>query len=103
MKALSILLPIIINNAQLGQLKHLQIKAVQQEQLREEIAQRLGMLDTYDEGAIYAIAQHYQLPSGPLMEIRQGLEGLLRRELSRLDLAEENDASIETAIWEDVG
>jgi hypothetical protein len=49
------------SNDQLEQLKQLRMKAIQQAQLREEIAERLNMLDTYDEGILRTTTGHYYI------------------------------------------
>jgi hypothetical protein len=62
----------------------------------------MDMIQTYEQGALYAIAAYYQILLGALVGMRQGLERLLRRELSRLVFEEENHTAIENAIWENV-
>jgi hypothetical protein len=92
-----------LGDEQLEELTQLRTRAAQRAGLRENIEERLSIIYTYDQGAIYTIAVHYRIDPWPLWLVRVGLETLLQRGLRRLAAEEEMDAGLVEAIWDTIG
>ncbi|KAJ5372726.1 hypothetical protein N7517_004732 [Penicillium concentricum] len=91
-----------LSDKQLQDLTELRVRVTQRAQSLEDLVEAMSRVNSYDDGAIVATATYYWIHPNSLLLVKLGLNRLLRRELRRLTVEEENDAQLECQIWDQV-